>query len=125
VETYRMAQKSIDDAWSRAALQELERDHSRNVELLSQKIQSLGGEVPEGSGPWGAWAKAVTGTSTMFGDRASFKILKEGEEHGIKEYQDAIAESGIDSDVKQLLTELIPKQSQHIARLDQCMQRLD
>lgn len=120
-ETYRIALDSIDDEATRSVLKDLELDHARNLDVIRQQITVMGGSVPEGSGPWGAWAKMVTGASRIAGDKATLKALKEGEEHGIKEYEEVANVQDMDPSVRNLLRDLIPKQNQHIQRLNRCM----
>ena len=67
---------------------------------------------------WGAWAKTVQGTMSLFGDSSSLKALKEGEEHGLKDYQEALDD--VDATSTQLIqNQLIPAQQRHINLLDQ------
>ena len=64
------------------------------------------------------WAKTVQGTMSLFGDTASLKALKEGEEHGLKDYQEALDD--VDANSAQLIqNQLIPAQQRHINLLDQ------
>jgi len=82
------------------------------------RIRELGGEASDSSGAWGAWAKTVQGTMNLFGDASALKSLKEGEEHGLKDYQEAIDD--VDPSSGQLIqNQLIPAQQRHINLLDQ------
>lgn len=51
-------------------------------------MQALAETPVHDSGAWGEWAKLVMGTAKLLGDKAALKALKEGEESGLKEYQD-------------------------------------
>ena len=54
----------------------------------------------------------------LLGDAAALKSLKEGEEHGLKDYREALDDT--DSQTAQLIQgELIPNQHKHISILDQ------
>ena len=56
----------------------------------------------------------------IFGDTSSLKALKEGEEHGLKDYQEALDD--VDPTSSQLIqNQLIPAQHGHINLLDQLM----
>jgi hypothetical protein len=78
----------------------------------------LGGEPSDSSGAWGAWAKTVQGTANLLGDNTALKSLKEGEEHGLKDYQEAVDD--VDPTSAQLIqNQLIPAQQRHINLLDQ------
>ena len=85
---------------------------------LRDRIRELGGEASDSSGAWGVWAKTVQGTMNLFGDASSLKALKEGEEHGLKDYQEAV--NDVDASTAQLIqNQLIPAQQRHINLLDQ------
>ena len=120
-ETYRMAIDKVADG-DRAAnaglLREIQEEHGRAAQGIRDRIRELGGEASDSSGAWGAWAKTVQGTMNLFGDGASLKALKEGEEHGLKDYQEALDD--VDATSAQLIqNQLIPAQQRHINLLDQ------
>src|ERR671912_1306928 len=122
-ETYKMAIDKVNDAASMAnagLLREIQEEHGRAAQGLRDRIQELGGEASDSSGAWGVWAKTVQGTMNLFGDAASLKALKEGEEHGLKDYQEAVDD--VDASTAQLIqNQLIPAQQRHINLLDQLM----
>ena len=121
-ETYRMAIDKVAGADDPAAnvglLREIQEEHGRAAQEIRDRIQELGGEASDSSGAWGAWAKTVQGTMNLFGDASSLKALKEGEEHGLKDYQEALGD--VDAASRQLINnQLIPAQQRHINLLDQ------
>jgi uncharacterized protein (TIGR02284 family) len=121
-ETYRMAIDKVagsDSADANAGLlREIQEEHGRAAQEIRDRIRELGGEASDSSGAWGAWAKTVQGTMNLFGDASSLKALKEGEEHGLKDYQEAMDD--VDPNSKQLINnQLIPAQQRHINLLDQ------
>jgi uncharacterized protein (TIGR02284 family) len=121
-ETYRMAIDKVADNTSSAAsaglLREIQEEHGRAAQGLRDRIRELGGEASDSSGAWGVWAKTVQGTMNLFGDASSLKALKEGEEHGLKDYQEALDD--VDATSAQLIqNQLIPAQQRHINLLDQ------
>ena len=122
-ETYRMAIDKVadsDNAANAGLLREIQEEHGRAAQGLRDRIQELGGEASDSSGAWGVWAKTVQGTMNLFGDSASLKALKEGEEHGLKDYQEAVDD--VDPSSAQLIqNQLIPAQQRHINLLDQLM----
>ena len=84
----------------------------------NDRIRTLGGDASDSSGAWGVWANLLQGTASLFGDTASLKALKEGEEHGLKDYQEGLRD--IDATSADLVqSRLIPAQQQHISVLDQ------
>src|SRR5438477_3206648 len=122
-ETYRMAIDKVADS-DRAEtanlglLREIQEEHGRAAQALRDRIRELGGDPSDSSGPWGAWAKFTQGTANLFGDEAALKSLKEGEEHGLKDYTDGC--DSIDMTSAELVeNQLMPAQRRHINLLDQ------
>lgn len=121
-ETYRLAIDKVADVQNTSAglLRSIQEEHGRAAQGIRARIRELGGEAADSSGVWGVWAKTVQGTMNIFGDKASLKALKEGEEHGLKDYQEAVAQ--VDSASAQLISnQMIPSQERHISVLDQLM----
>ena len=120
-ETYRMAidkLNSPDHAADAGLLSQIQEEHGRACQSLRDRIRELGGEPSDSSGAWGAWAKLTQGTSNLFGDASALKSLKEGEEHGLKDYQEALDD--VDASSADLVqNQLIPQQQRHITLLDQ------
>ena len=121
-ETYKMAidkaAKSDDTAASMGLLREIQEEHGRAAQALRDRIRELGGEPSDSSGAWGAWAKFTQGTANLLGDAASLKSLKEGEEHGLKDYEEGADD--MDATSMELVTnQLVPAQQRHIMLLDQ------
>jgi bacterioferritin (cytochrome b1) len=120
-ETYRMAIDRVagsDSPANAALLREIQEEHGRAAQALRDRIRELGGQATESSGAWGAWAKTVQATMNLFGDSSSLKALKEGEEHGLKDYNDA--GSALDATSQELVqNQLIPQQRRHIDLLEQ------
>ena len=120
-ETYRMAIDKVadgSDATNAGLLREIQEEHGRAAQGIRDRIRELGGEASDSSGAWGVWAKTVQGTMNLFGDASSLKALKEGEEHGLKDYQEALDD--VDATSAQLIkNQLIPAQQRHINLLDQ------
>lgn len=118
-ETYRIAIDKAEDgrAAELASLREISREHGEHARKLRDEIRRLGGEADDSSGAWGAWAKTVEGVSSLFGDASALKALKEGEEHGRKDYQDAL--DHLDASSRRLIVEtMIPAQQRHVDILD-------
>src|SRR3982751_6532221 len=121
-ETYAQAiEKCRDSGSSRMSdvqmLRDMQEEHGRACQALRSRIRDLGGEASDSSGAWGAWAQTVQGTMNLFGDASALKSLKEGEEHGLKDYQEAVDD--VDATTAQLIAnQLIPAQQRHINLLD-------
>ncbi|HJU74121.1 MAG TPA: DUF2383 domain-containing protein [Gemmatimonadaceae bacterium] len=98
-------------------LREIAREHTGAVERLREAVRRAGGTPSEGSGVWGAFARAVEGAAKVAGNTAALKALKEGEEHGLKDYKEAVDD--VDPATRQLIVaDLIPAQQRHIQVLD-------
>jgi len=125
-ETYRMAiekaaQSTSNSAPSVALLRDIQQEHGRAAQALRDRIRELGGEPSDSSGAWGAWAKFTTGIANLFGDTVALRTLKEGEEYGLKEYEEALDEMDVTS-AELIENQLIPAQQRHIQTLDQLIQ---
>ena len=120
-ETYRQA---IDKVASSAQqgnvgmLREIQEEHGRAAQAIRNRIRELGGDPADSSGPWGTWAGLVQGTANLLGDAPALKSLKEGEEHGLKDYQEGLDDIDMTS-AELVQNQLIPAQQRHINLLDQ------
>jgi uncharacterized protein (TIGR02284 family) len=95
-------------------LRDIARQHDHAVELLREHIIRFGGEPETSSGVWGAWAKAVMGTAKLFGNQAAWQALREGEEHGVREYEAALRDENLPEECRDLIvTRLLPTQRRH------------
>lgn len=86
-ETYRQALSKLSSASYHSTLQECARSHEQRVDLLTREVRRLGGDPAESSGAWGAFAKLVTSSAQVFGEKAAIAALEEGEDHGRNDYQ--------------------------------------
>lgn len=111
-----------NDAPGVETIHQLRRDHRDAAQALQRFVQLQGDEPSRDSGPWGAFAKTVTGTAKVFGNTAALKALKEGEEHGVKEYEDALKDEHLPADALSLIRDtLLPRQRQHVGTIDRLM----
>jgi hypothetical protein len=126
LETYRQAIQKLEgnDAPGSSELHALRRDHRDAADALWHHIEGHGEKPSEDSGPWGAFAQAVTGAAKLFGNTAALKALKEGEEHGVKDYEDALKDEHLPAECKTLIqSQLLPKQREHVPVIDRLMER--
>jgi len=126
VETFSQAIEKVGDghASDATALRAIAQEHGENAQSLREAIWELGGDANDFSGPWGAWAKTVAGVAMLFGDATALKALKEGEEHGLKDYEEAVDD--VDEASRALFrTRLIPSQQRHIATLDGMIRKVE
>jgi len=128
VETYQQAlekeQQKFGHETEFQRLNAILSEHQQAASQLSTQIQQLGGTPVQDSGAWGTWSKIVMGTAKLMGDKAALKALKEGEESGLKEYQEALQDADTPPEVKTVINNLLPKQQAHIRTLDEMMAKL-
>ncbi len=121
-ETYQQAMEKAGNAGPAAELRQIRDEHRTAANAIRQHIHELGGKPDQDSGIWGAWAKAVEGTAKLFGNTAAMKALKEGEEHGVKEYEKVLQDNSVPSVCKTAIqTTLLPQARSHISTLDRLM----
>jgi hypothetical protein len=100
-------------------LRRLDTEHREAVTLLRRQIELHEGQPVTSSGPWGTWAKTVTGTAQILGDTSALKALKEGEEHGLRMYEEALSKDKLDPDCEEVVrSSLLPRTRAHIQELD-------
>ena len=122
-ETYQQALDKLGDQSGAAELRRLHAEHREAANTLRQHIHRHGGQPHQGSGAWGAFAKAVTGTAKLLGNTAALKALKEGEESGISSYEDALEDDDLPADCRDLVRNtLLPQTQAHVPVLDRLMQ---
>lgn len=122
IETYEQALQKVKDVSTTDTLRRIAEDHRSAADLLRQHVTLCGGTPDRDSGAWGVWARTVEGTATLMGDTVALKALKEGEEHGLKEYQDVAADDNLAFQCRNLIaSDLLTRQRQHIGVLDRVM----
>lgn len=120
-ETYQQALNKLEGTQGYDELKRIHREHREAANTLRQEVHKVGGKPDQGSGAWGAFAKTIEGTAKTFGTDAALKALKEGEEHGLKEYEAAL-KNGLPPECKILIeSKLLPQTRQHIPTLDRLM----
>jgi rubrerythrin len=118
IETYRQALEVVEDGEPAETLRALRRHHRDAADVLWHHVEAHGGQPSDGSGAWGAFAKAVEGTARLLGNRLAVKALVEGEEHGVKKYEQALR-GELPLDCELLIREtLLPRQRQHLPLLN-------
>lgn len=125
VETYRQALEKVGTQPEAMVLKDFMSDHQAVVTSMRSHIKTLGGVPSEDSGAWGMWAKTVTGTAKLLGDAAALKALREGEQHGLEEHREVLADADVPAGVKEeIKTTYIPKLEQRIEKLDEMIKKL-
>lgn len=97
-------------------------NHKDAVSSLQALTTRLGGTPAEDSGAWGTWAKIVLGGANMLGKKAVLKALQEGEKSGETDYEEALEDSELNSEILALIeTKLLPAQKSHIETLNRLL----
>lgn len=121
IETYTQAIKIFGFDAGGESLQGIRADHIANAESLRELVVECGGEPATSSGPWGAFATSVEGVATMLGKSPALMILKQGEEYGLSQYEEALQEEELRETVKNLIRDtLLPAQREHLVELKRC-----
>ncbi|MBI3548392.1 MAG: DUF2383 domain-containing protein [Elusimicrobia bacterium] len=124
VETYKQALEKVGGIAGGAELRRIESEHEDAVRELQEHMTEWDVKPPEDSGLWGSWAKAVEATAKVFGVKAAIKALKEGEEKGIHDYEDALRNEALDAEIRQIISsDLLPKTREHVTVLNRLLQQ--
>ena len=119
IETYRQALDKMKDAPEATELHAIMVEHRTAAQMLREHVERAGRKPGGRLGAVGCLGKFVEGTAQLFGNGAALKALKEGEEHGIKEYETFLQDANADQECKDLVrTQLLPQCRAHIPVLD-------
>lgn len=120
VETYCQAQEKFSDQPQAGTLTRIRETHAAHVDQLTRHVVSMGGTPSRDSGPWGGFAKAVTGGAKMLGETTAIQALIVGERHGISEYEDALNNEDVMSEIKTVIRgEFLPDLRANVSALEQ------
>lgn len=118
VKTYENVIKDNKNQDEVKKLTTIKQNHQNAVTKLKTYANTEVKEETKGSGAWGSFTKAYTSGAKLFGNETALKALQQGEEHGIKEYKEALNDDSISNDLKTLIkTQFLPKQEEHIKTL--------
>lgn len=126
VETYTMALDTLPEISTvRDELLACLKSHRDRVMLLQDAIQQLGGEPSTSSGPWGLFAKAFEGGAKVLGEKAALAALEEGEDHGLRDYEDELENDDLDTQMLGLVRDqLLPAQQMTHDRVRELKKRV-
>ncbi|MDP0491381.1 MAG: DUF2383 domain-containing protein [Verrucomicrobiota bacterium JB023] len=118
VETYNLAIEKYGDQPFADTLRQIRANHLENERLLREHVGWLGSEPATGSGAWGVLVKTLQTGANFFGENASLSVLKTGEEHGAKDYQDAL-EGELMREAREMIDRvLLPRVQSNLATLE-------
>jgi hypothetical protein len=120
IETYRLALERLGGRPEGADLRRIENDHEEAVSLLQERVARAGVEPPTSAGAWGFWMKLKEATASLGGERAAMRALRDGEERDIADYEQALSNTELDYELKELIgAHILPKTKSHLTLLDQ------
>lgn len=120
LKAYDQVLSDTKDEKTKSQLQAIRNDHEKAVSHLSKYVAGKKEllEDTEDAGPWGSFAKTWTKGASLMGNDAALTALRQGEEHGIREYKEALEDESISKELKQAIkTDMLPKQEKHIQTL--------
>ena len=118
VETYGQTIRKFEGDPAIESLRQIQSEHQYAAELLRANVVTMDGEPSTDSGAWGAFAKSVQGVAKLFGESSALRGLKQGEEHGLEDYEDALEDDDVMQSCKELIrSELMPRTRRHIETL--------
>ncbi len=90
IESYTQALTKFGNDGERKSLEQILASHENSASRLRQHIAEMGGTASSSSGIWGDFATALESSAAMLGESPALAILQAGEEHGIREYEEAL-----------------------------------
>lgn len=119
IQTYDQALEKFSGSSETATLERIRAEHEESAQILRNHIADMGGTPDSDSGAWGSFAQAVEATAKLLGQSAALKALIEGEQHGIKEYEQALEKDEVMVEAKESIREaLLPSLFDHVATLE-------
>ncbi|AGH94865.1 DUF2383 domain-containing protein [Pseudobdellovibrio exovorus] len=119
VEAYKQVLEKYSTYENANSLRRILVEHEKAVDFWKKQLRSQESFVEESSGPWGTVVETFVGAAKLFGDGPTLRALKEGEEHGLNEYQDLIENGNVNFESESFIkTICLDQQRLHIATLD-------
>jgi uncharacterized protein (TIGR02284 family) len=125
-ETYHQALEKFEEEGQRneiAYLEPIYEEHTQAVSELQDKIQQMGGTPTTDSGIWGSWSETVMGGAKLIGKDAMLNALLAGEKSGLDDYEEAVQDEDIPSELSSLIqTKYVNYQQENIRVLNRLLQ---
>lgn len=119
VETYGQAIMKYDTSPEADELRRIRLEHSKSARILTDNVRAMGGYPTPDSGAWGLFVSAVQGAANLLGEESALESLKQGEELGKQDYENALQDQAVTEEFRNLIrTELLPPLVKHIAILE-------
>jgi demethoxyubiquinone hydroxylase (CLK1/Coq7/Cat5 family) len=119
-ETYQQSLEKLDKNEDAEVVQSILDEHRDIAHTWKEHVRERGGMPAQTSGAWGFLARTVEGTAKLFGWKPALMALREGEERGIKFYEDALAGEGLPAECAEMVrASLLPQAHRHVRVLEQ------
>ena len=120
VETYTQVIEKFDPAAADTALERIRADHQENVFELHKLIADGHVDPATGSGAWTGFEEALQQADALLGESPVLKNLQAGEELGISQYENVLANADVSAAAKAVIKRtLLPSLSGHLIDLQQ------
>ncbi|HWB80703.1 MAG TPA: DUF2383 domain-containing protein [Nannocystaceae bacterium] len=118
VETYEKALAQVFGDPAGTTVRTIHADHVQAVYALRERLAIYTEQAVTSSGAWGTFATAVETAANLLGHGPALRVLQEGEQHGIRRYEEALEQRAVDAKTKLLIREqLLPKCRDHAETL--------
>lgn len=117
VEAYDQVIEKFQAEPEAAHLRDIRAEHEDSVERLRALVRTEGHQPSEASGVWGGIVASVIRAAKLTGNETSLKALLSGEEHGLKQYREALEMDLFPEEETAIRDILIPRQERHISGL--------
>lgn len=119
VEAYRQVLEKYSTYEHADSLRRIMTEHEKAVEFWKNQLRSQESFVEDTSGPWGTVVETFVGAAKLLGDGPTLRALKEGEEHGLKEYKELLENGSVNFESESFIRSIcMDQQRLHIATLD-------
>lgn len=120
VEGYKQVADKFENDPKIVVIQNILSDHVDTVEQLKRHInvKPNTAQPDKDSGIWGTFVSTFLATAKALGEGTTISALIEGEEHGLRQYQELMDTPTLSLDDKDLIrSKFLPRQESHIRRL--------
>ncbi len=119
IETYSQAIHKFPEDARMGCLNSIRKDHLSSAAALRKLVTDAGGSPSTTSGLWGDFAMVLEAGAALIGESPALAILKRGEQHGVSEYEAAMANPELPDAAKLIIgNELLPPLRAHLLELD-------
>jgi len=125
IEAYEQVIPTFQNKSDRDRLTAIRDEHDRIVERLKMLVEHTRFAPEEASGPWGTVVTTIVGAAKLVSNTISLVTLMEGEEHGLRLYNDALSLNLSFDERDVIAIEIMPLLKKHIATLEHMVKHQD